>query len=436
MGTTLKVCFLFPFVFREDADHSLVGGTWVYWTQPHVWSELKRYGLDRELKCSTGTSIEVQDFFHKAGPESSLKQYSNHGKGGADEITESVINKFLDIDTFGGYKILSRPYDADIVSQIPLKYLQMTAKDRLDELTDVAEEHKSLVASILETVAVASCDKTPFFECLRWFGLAGWSLRAFWQSMGALNLTNGTTSLALAIMRESRADILLSSAIASVSTLSGISTVTTRTGQTFHAPQIISTLPVNCLGDVEFTPAIDAKKLAAAKEQHLTKVVKMHTYTKTTLKPTLTAATGAAKIAFGFTEADVHTPETGTFSVFFGSGTQLDRSSPSATFLDFKEALKEQFVTDLNTAEDVEPEEMFWHDWTNDEFAKGAWCTFPMGWQENYLDALRRDEHGGAVIFASADWADGWRGFIDGAFEAGRAAAWKVLKRDLHDRLL
>jgi monoamine oxidase len=46
------------------------------------------------------------------------------------------------------------------------------------------------------------------------------------------------------------------------------------------------------------------------------------------------------------------------------------------------------------------------------------------------------DEHDGAVIFASADWADGWRGFIDGAFEAGRAAAWKVLKRDLAERIL
>jgi len=90
----------------------------------------------------------------------------------------------------------------------------------------------------------------------------------------------------------------------------------------------------------------------------------------------------------------------------------------------------------MDTAEDVEPGEMFWHDWTNDEFARGAWCTFRMGWQENYLDALRRDGHGGAVIFAGADWADGWRDFIDGAFEAGRAAAWKVLKRDLHDRLL
>lgn len=79
-----------------------------------------------------------------------------------------------------------------------------------------------------------------------------------------------------------------------------------------------------------------------------------------------------------------------------------------ATFKGFKEELKEVFVTQENTEKDVKPEEMFWHDWTNDEFAKGAWCTFPMGWQENYLDALRADEHGGKVIFAGADWADGW----------------------------
>jgi hypothetical protein len=408
----------------------------VYWTQPHVRSELKRYGLDRELKKSTGTSHEVQNLFHKAGPESPVKQYLTQGTGSSDEIMESVINKFFDIDTFGGSKILSRPYYADIASKIPLKYLKMTAKDRLNELTDIPEEHQILAVSMFETIGVAPYDKTPFFECLRWFGLARWSLRAFWQSMGALNLTNGMTSLALAIMRESRADILLSSPILSASTSSGVSTVTTRTGQVFHAPQIISTLPVNCLGDVLFTLEIDAKKLAAAKEQRLTKVVRMHAYTKSTLKPTLTSATGVAKIAFGFTEADVHAPETGTFSVFFGSETQLDLSSPSATFLDFKEALKEQFVTDKNTAEDVEPGEMFWHNWTNDEFVKGAWCTFPMGWQENYLDALRKDEHGGAVIFASADWADGWRGFIDGAFEAGRAAVWKVLKRHSPERIL
>jgi hypothetical protein len=138
----------------------------------------------------------------------------------------------------------------------------------------------------------------------------------------------------------------------------------------FQAPQVISTLPVNRLGDVVFTPAIDAKKSAAA--ELLTKVVKMHTYTKATLKPTLATATGAAKIAFGYTEGDLHGPETGTFSVFFSSETHLDLSSPSATVLDSKKGLKEQFVMGRNTAGDVEePAEMFRHDWTDEASPDG-----------------------------------------------------------------
>ncbi|CZR67214.1 related to flavin containing amine oxidase [Phialocephala subalpina] len=418
---------------KAHGHYMEMGGTWVYWTQPHVFSELKRYGLDRELKQSTGTSFEMKGFHHKNG-SSPLTYKSLHDD--SNEVMESTIRKFLDIDGFGGVKTLDRPYDPDFVSQVPLKYLQMTCKDRLDEL-DVPQQHKDLAATIMETIGVAPIEKTPFFEVLRWFGLSGWSLNAFWRSCGALNLINGTTSLALAIMQESRADILLSSPIASVKTSSSSTTVTTRSGKTFEAGRVISTLPVNCLGDVVFDPPIDKRKLAAAKEQHLTKTVKMHVYTKKTLAPTQLASTQPSKIAFGFTESDVHAEtESGTFSVFFGSEPLLDRSSPLATFQDIKEELKEIFATEENTIDDVRPEEMFWHDWTNDEFAKGAWCTFPMGWQENYWDALRKDEHGGKVVFASADWADGWRGFIDGAFEAGRAAAWKVLKGDLPRRSL
>jgi monoamine oxidase len=45
-----------------------------------------------------------------------------------------------------------------------------------------------------------------------------------------------------------------------------------------------------------------------------------------------------------------------------------------------------------------------------------------------YLDALR--ERHGNVLFASGDWAYGWRGFIDGAIEEGCRAA-----KDISDEL-
>jgi monoamine oxidase len=64
-----------------------------------------------------------------------------------------------------------------------------------------------------------------------------------------------------------------------------------------------------------------------------------------------------------------------------------------------------------------------WHR-HKDEFAQGAWEFLRPGMSTTYIDALR--ERQGNVIFASADWALGWRGFIDGAIEDGTRAALEV----------
>ena len=45
----------------------------------------------------------------------------------------------------------------------------------------------------------------------------------------------------------------------------------------------------------------------------------------------------------------------------------------------------------------------------------------PLGWATKHLKALQ--EPHGRVFMASADWAQGWRGFIDGAIEQGTRAA-------------
>lgn len=41
-----------------------------------------------------------------------------------------------------------------------------------------------------------------------------------------------------------------------------------------------------------------------------------------------------------------------------------------------------------------------------------------------YLDSLRERE--GNILFASADWALGWRGFMEGAIEDGARAAMEL----------
>ena len=71
----------------------------------------------------------------------------------------------------------------------------------------------------------------------------------------------------------------------------------------------------------------------------------------------------------------------------------------------------------------MDVQRVVFHNWTKDEFADGAW-EFLKPDMIKYIDALRERE--GNVIFASADWAMGWRGFIDGAIEDGARAAMEV----------
>jgi monoamine oxidase len=66
------------------------------------------------------------------------------------------------------------------------------------------------------------------------------------------------------------------------------------------------------------------------------------------------------------------------------------------------------------------------HNWSKDEFAKGAWFFSPPTFLVKYLEYLRARQ--GNIFFANSDWALGWRSFIDGAIEEGTRAAFAVRK--------
>lgn len=80
----------------------------------------------------------------------------------------------------------------------------------------------------------------------------------------------------------------------------------------------------------------------------------------------------------------------------------------------------------MMTIRDVDIKRIVFHDWVKDPFARGAWCMFDKGFATKYLTELQ--ESHGNVEFASADWADGWRGFIDGAIEQGSRSALRIAR--------
>jgi monoamine oxidase len=61
------------------------------------------------------------------------------------------------------------------------------------------------------------------------------------------------------------------------------------------------------------------------------------------------------------------------------------------------------------------------HTWSKDPYAKGAWYCAGPGMTTRNLRVLQAAHKN--IYMASADWANGWRGFIDGAIEQGTRAA-------------
>lgn len=64
------------------------------------------------------------------------------------------------------------------------------------------------------------------------------------------------------------------------------------------------------------------------------------------------------------------------------------------------------------------------HNWATDPYARGAWMSFRSGDMSAYAEALQQSH--GRVVVASADWASGFAGFVDGAIEQGAKAAVRV----------
>ncbi|KAJ6201568.1 hypothetical protein J3E72DRAFT_391378 [Bipolaris maydis] len=101
----------------------------------------------------------------------------------------------------------------------------------------------------------------------------------------------------------------------------------------------------------------------------------------------------------------------GTYAMMFGQSSKLQDSTNSDEIIaEFKKLQPSGNVRGYAS-----------HTWSKDPYAKGAWFAASPGWATKNLKALQ--EPHGRVFMASADWAQGWRGFIDGAIEQGTRAA-------------
>jgi hypothetical protein len=342
-----------------------------------------------------------------------------------DLLSESALKKYVDVDGHLARTVIPFPHDPLYNKEAVARYDAMTMADRLDE---IADELTPVERNMLEQFLSITCgssrfEDASFLEVLRWWALMNYNYTDFIALGLTYKLRAGQSALARSFFDEAFATEKLryafDSPVSKIVDQGGVVEVATTardgsgTATTFRAHRVICTVPLNVLYKIDFSPPLAPLKTEASKLGHVNHVTKIHAELA---NPELRSvgAFSLGKLTYGF--GDGTTPAGNTHMVAFGSSQAGRHLQPEE---DMEETLRAW--RHLIGRDDVDIRRVVFHNWHKDEFAQGAWEWLRPNMSLKYLDELRK-RHGN-VLFGSADWALGWRAFIDGAIEDGGRVA-------------
>jgi len=375
-----------------------LGGGWVHWHQPHVWSEITRAGLAVEL----GEDAQVAGWF--VGDERHPGTLPER-----DAIAERGWNQFVD----GVEDALPLPHDPLFASDRLARFDSQTITDRMDEL-DLDDEERDVLAAELESLAHGRLDEAGAVSVLRWHALSGGSLALTQQTGGRITFRAGTQSLVQAIATGAEFETRLSTPVAAVTQHGGGIEVRTRAGETLTAKLVIVAVPLNALPGIEFDPPLSEGKQEAIALGQASRGIKIFIHASG--EPVFQNAIKPGH-AFGYLDTEILYPDRTQLLIGFGPDAENCDATDLASVQRQLDEILPGYEALAATA----------HDWLSDEFSQGTWAIHRPGWYTHHHAEMQRPE--GAVILAGSDLANGWAGFMDGAIESGLRAGATALRR-------
>lgn len=392
--------------FRESPDFGRdleIGGTWVHWFQPSVWSEIRRYGL--ELSESIGAAAAETVTYRVDGKQKTLPAAEGN------VIIEEALEAFFD-DEKSASELMPRPFDPLFRSDDLNELDSLSIEDRIRQL-DVDEERKEILRAIWGLCSGDVCEEGGYLTMMRWWALSNYSMAGLWDTISRFKIATGTKSLIEAIIGDSTAEVRLSSPVASVVQDDGKATVRLRSGEQITSSHVVVAVPINVLDTIQFSPPLSDARQALATEKQVCLGIKIWVRVRGDLpRPFYAMAPDDEMITYGHTETIY---DDGQLLVLFGSqGLDVEDAAAVTPHL-------QRFL-----GEDVEIVALTGKRWIDDEFAKGGWSVYRPGQLTKYLKQAQQAD--GRVYFAGSDLADGWNGFIDGAIESGVRTARALIR--------
>jgi monoamine oxidase len=388
------------FTNQFAGDQIEMGGTWIHWSQPHVWAEMTRYGLS--LKESPGAMADVTSWIaggrlNRAQSEKIMPELA------------ALMDRFHDVDGQHGRAVMPMAYDVLAARDALGKWDRLSMDDRLRQLKLSATQR-----DMLSPLMSIDCHNDPkqggLLSQLQWWALGDHDFFRMFDKLGRYKIGEGMNALSASILNDSRAELLLSTPVQSISQTDRRATVTTRGAKAFTASAVVMAVPMNTLADVAFTPALSQVKLDMSKARHTGSGIKAYVHVKQKIGKWFGMAPYPSPITMAWTE---HERDDGTVIVVFGPPNGPDITDEEAVQAALRQLLPKVDVLAVTG-----------YQWNADPYSKGTWCFYRPGQLTQGLRGMQAAE--GALFFAGGDIANGWRGFVDGAIETGLASARQV----------
>ncbi|GAA5918862.1 hypothetical protein JCM6882_002440 [Rhodosporidiobolus microsporus] len=409
--TSLKAFYAGLSVLLVEGRDRIGGRTWtanyngdLFEMGGYIWRELTRYGIEKDLKI-TPTSDYPEKAYYVTKMEG--KEYRME-LSESDVVLDRALKAFCNFEE-GGVPVLPIPPSClDSLECKPAfvtRIDRMGVKERLDECARLGTMDARDIAYLIpffETNYGALIEDCGVLDILRWVALGNGSYRSLADSVLKYKIKQGTSHLARRIFDEARStgnlSYSFSTAVTEINDLGHRVEVVVEGGRSFKAAKVITTIPLNVAKTI--------KHLEVARPEFRAwyggiKDSKNPSTLVTAFGDQILNSGNAALVAFGA----ANTPD---------AGPVKNADKIPLWFGEFDKDLERHFVRAI------------FHEWGADKFANGTWAMASPGFNSRFQHELEQPSSKN-VLWASADWAQGWKGFIDGAIEQGTIAAYRVV---------
>lgn len=390
-----------------------MGGTWVSHVHGRLWAEMQRYGLKDDV-AMTRTRDGGCDFFVLNTKDGSRKV--SHKE--ASDMTARAWKIFINIDGNDGRDVCPLPFSLLGNSRVSFETVQnidqMSCRDRIDQIKNqLSSDELALIESLIPHCGGASPEDMGFLELIRSQALQGWGPDNFEEFWTLYKIREGQSALARRIFDNAvrlGLEYSFSTVIGSIVDQGSQVSLATTDGRVYRGKRIINTIPLAVLGDIHFEPSLSSLRQEAIKTGQVNYHSKIHAEVDGDLRG-LRGMTWPGEFLYIYGDGFCAGGKTTRITSFAGDlrGILDPKKEP------------ERLEIALQRFHPMEIRKILFHDWISDPYAKAGPAFYGPGYITKYLAELQK-RHGN-VLFANADWANGWRSFIEGAMEQGAMAA-------------